>query len=106
MKARVIAAHGRQYLVELEDGQRVLAFPRGKKSEVACGDHVQISRASADQMVIERVETRRSLLYRSNEIRQKLIEQYEQSEQKILEAQTIVEDQFGLFEEMAKDMKK
>ena len=73
MKARVIAAHGRQYLVELEDGQRVLAFPRGKKSEVACGDHVQISRASADQMVIERVETRRSLLYRSNEIRQKLI---------------------------------
>lgn len=40
------------------------------------------------------------------EIRQKLIEQYEQSEQKILEAQTIVEDQFGLFEEMAKDVKK
>ncbi len=40
------------------------------------------------------------------EIRQKLIEQYEQSEQKMLEAQSIVEDQFDLFEAMAKDVEK
>ena len=40
------------------------------------------------------------------EIRQKLIEQYEESEQKILEAQSIVEDQFDLFESMAKDFEK
>lgn len=40
------------------------------------------------------------------EIRQKLIEQYEESEQKMLEAQSIVEDQFDLFEAMAKDIEK
>lgn len=40
------------------------------------------------------------------EIRQRLLEQYEESEQKILEAQSIVEDQFDLFESMAKDFEK
>lgn len=40
------------------------------------------------------------------EIRQKLLEQYEQSEQKMLEAQSIVEDQFDIFESMAKDIEK
>lgn len=40
------------------------------------------------------------------EIRQKLVEQYEHSEQKMLEAQSIVEDQFDIFESMAKDIEK
>lgn len=40
------------------------------------------------------------------EIKQKIIEQYEQSEQKILEAQALVEDQFSLFESMTMDLKK
>lgn len=73
MEGRVIAAHGRQYLVELPDGTRLPCFPRGKKSDVACGDLVDIERTSADQGVIEAVLPRCSLLYRSNEIRQKLI---------------------------------
>ena len=73
LDGRIIAAHGRQYIVELGYGSRLPCFPRGKKSEVAVGDRVGIARASADQGVIEVVETRRSLLYRSNEIRQKLI---------------------------------
>ena len=73
MHGRVVAAHGRQYLVELPDGSRLPCFPRGKKSEVACGDLVDLKRTSADQGVIEAIQPRRSLLYRSNEIRQKLI---------------------------------
>ena len=73
MQGRVVAAHGRQYLVELADGSRLPCFPRGKKSEVACGDQVDIKRTSADQGVIEAIQPRRSLLYRSNEVRQKLI---------------------------------
>jgi len=73
MRGRVIAAHGRQYLVELADGARLPCFPRGKKSEVACGDVVDLRRTSADQGVIEAIAPRQSLLYRSNEIRQKLI---------------------------------
>jgi len=66
----IVSAHGRQYLVELADGSTRLCFPRGKKSDLACGDHVQIA-ATGD--VIEKVDARRSLLYRSNEFRQKLI---------------------------------
>jgi ribosome biogenesis GTPase len=73
MEGRVVAAHGRQYIVELPDGSLLPCFPRGKKSEVACGDRVDIKRSSDDQGVIEAIQPRRSLLYRSNEIRQKLI---------------------------------
>ena len=73
MQGRVVAAHGRQYFVELADGEILPCFPRGKKSEIACGDMVEIARSSSDQGVIERIQPRRSLLYRSNEIRQKLI---------------------------------
>jgi ribosome biogenesis GTPase len=73
IEGRVVAAHGRQYVVELADGSLLPCFPRGKKSEVACGDRVDIKRTSDDQGVIEAIQPRRSLLYRSNEIRQKLI---------------------------------
>jgi len=73
MHGRVVAAHGRQYVVELDDGTLLPCFPRGKKSEVACGDRVDIQRTSDDQGVIEAIQPRTSLLYRSNEVRQKLI---------------------------------
>ena len=73
MEGRVIAAHGRHYVVELADGTRLPCFPRGKKSEVACGDRVAILQTSDDQGVIEAIQPRTSLLYRSNEIKQKLI---------------------------------
>lgn len=73
IEGRVIAAHGRQYVVELADGSLLPCFPRGKKSEVACGDRVDIKRTSDDQGVIEAIQPRTSLLYRSNEVRQKLI---------------------------------
>lgn len=73
MEGRVVAAHGRQYIVELADGSLLPCFPRGKKSEIACGDRVEIKRSSDDQGVVEAILPRTSLLYRSNEIRQKLI---------------------------------
>ncbi len=73
MEGRVIAAHGRQYVVELADGSLLPCFPRGKKSDVACGDRVDIEHTSSDQGVIEAIQPRTSLLYRSNEYKQKLI---------------------------------
>ncbi|KAF4513878.1 UNVERIFIED_CONTAM: hypothetical protein B566_EDAN017558 [Ephemera danica] len=73
MEGRVVAAHGRQYVVEISDGTLLPCFPRGKKSEVACGDQVALQRTAPDQGVIESILPRRSLLYRSNEVRQKLI---------------------------------
>ena len=69
----IIAAHGRQYRVELAEGEILSCFPRGKKSELACGDEVSIQRSGDGQGVIESIAPRRSLLYRSNAFRQKLI---------------------------------
>jgi len=78
---QVIAAFGRQYLVRVSDGSELPCLTRGKKSEVACGDIVQIKRTadastgdgSGAQGVIERIAPRRSLLHRSDPFREKLI---------------------------------
>jgi ribosome biogenesis GTPase len=73
LEGTVIAAHGRHYLVELPGGGALPCFPRGKKSDLACGDRVSIMRSGDTQGVIEAILPRRSLLYRSNAFRQKLI---------------------------------
>lgn len=69
----IVAAHGRQYRVELTSGETLLCFPRGKKSELACGDQVSVQRSGAAQGVIVSVAPRSTLLYRSNDFKQKLI---------------------------------
>lgn len=69
----VIAAFGRQYAVRLEDGRQLLCVPRAKKSEVACGDRVELALTSQDQGVIERIAERASLFYRADQWKEKLI---------------------------------
>ena len=73
LHGQVVASHGRHYVVELADHQIIRCFPRGKRSLLACGDAVEVVRIAADQGVIEAVDPRRSLLYRSDRYRQKLI---------------------------------
>ncbi len=68
----VIAAHGRRYRVELDSGAEIECMTRGKRSDVACGDRVNIAR-SGDGAVIESTAPRRTLFYRSDARRQKLI---------------------------------
>jgi ribosome biogenesis GTPase len=69
----VVAAFGRHYSVELADGELLECVPRGKKSEVACGDRVEIQRTADAQGVIENILPRHTLLYRSVAHREKLI---------------------------------
>ena len=73
LSGTIVAAHGRQYRVELTTGETLLCFPRGKKSELACGDRVSVQRSGDAQGVIVSVEPRHTLLYRSNDFKQKLI---------------------------------
>lgn len=69
---RVIAAYGRFFLVA--DGTaQVECVMRGKKGGVACGDRVRYQQTHAGSGVIEQVEDRDNLLYRSDEMRSKLI---------------------------------
>jgi ribosome biogenesis GTPase len=67
----VVAGHGRHCLVETPDGRRVICHPRGKKSQSVVGDHV-LWQPSQDEGTIEKVEERRNLFYRQDEIRTKL----------------------------------
>ena len=60
-------------MVELCNGELLPCLTHGKKSEVACGDIVEIQRISDAQGVIERILPRQTLLYRSDAYRQKLI---------------------------------
>jgi ribosome biogenesis GTPase len=73
LEGTIVAALGRHYEIELADRSRLTGFPLGKKSIFACGDHVALERASADQAQIIRHLPRSSLLYRSDAYRQKLI---------------------------------
>ena len=68
----VIAAHGRHYLVQADD-QRLQCVTRGKKSDVAVGDRVNLRQTSADQGVIESIQPRATLLYRSDQFKSKLL---------------------------------
>jgi len=51
------------------------------------------------------VEVMRAAKEAPEGIKQKILEQYEQAEQKMLEAQSIVEDQLHAFEAIANDLK-
>lgn len=70
---RIIAAFGRQYLVEMPDGAVLSCVIRGKKGGSVCGDRVSVQSVAAGQGVIEATLPRSSLLYRSDASRQKLI---------------------------------
>ncbi|HEY4696551.1 MAG TPA: ribosome small subunit-dependent GTPase A [Gallionella sp.] len=81
IQGQIVAAFGRQYLVRLADGSEMTCLTRGKKSEAACGDWVEVRRTdspanglmSGAQGVIERIAPRRSLLHRSDAFREKII---------------------------------
>lgn len=69
----VTAAHGRHYAVELSDGRLLHCYPRGRKNVYACGDVVDIEPSGDKQGIIRTLHPRRSLLYRSDRYRQKII---------------------------------
>ncbi len=66
----VVAGHGRHMLVETPEGRRLICHPRGKKNQAVVGDRV-LWQGSHDEGTIERIEERRNLFYRQDEIRTK-----------------------------------
>ena len=73
VRGQIVAAFGRQYLVEIANGEVLSCVLRGKKSGVVCGDQVQVKCTTVGQGVIEAISPRNTLIYRSNTIRKKLI---------------------------------
>jgi ribosome biogenesis GTPase / thiamine phosphate phosphatase len=69
-RALVVASHGRHFLVETPEGERLICHPRGKKSDAVVGDRV-LWQGSHDEGTIEKIEERRNLFYRQDEVRTK-----------------------------------
>ena len=74
---RIVAAYGREYEVRLEGRlgghHSLMCSPRGKKSLYACGDEVEVEASTETQGVITALRPRRSLLYRADAFKEKLI---------------------------------
>ncbi len=66
----MVAAHGRQVMVETPQGERVRCQTRGKKSELVVGDMVNWS-VTGDGGVVDSLQPRRNLLYRQDDWRTK-----------------------------------
>lgn len=81
INGQIVAAFGRQYLAKRPDGELLTCLTRGKRSDVVCGDYVELQRtgdastslAHIGQAVIDKVAERTSLLFRSDAFKQKLI---------------------------------
>lgn len=72
-QALVVGTYGKRYDVELADGRQIGCVTRGKKSDLACGDLVQIKLTDTSEGVVESTLPRKSLLYRSNAFRSKML---------------------------------
>lgn len=66
----IVANYGHHFLVETASSERLICHSRGKKSRGVVGDRVQWQ-ASQDEGTIEKIETRRNLFYRQDEVRTK-----------------------------------
>ena len=68
-----MADFGREFLVELADRRQIVCTRKGKRQDAACGDFVEVRMTGNAQGSIERVGTRRNLLYRSDQWREKML---------------------------------
>ena len=68
-----MAAYGRRYKVVLPNKKLISCVTRGKKTDLACGDVVSIILTDSTEGVVESVQPRSSLLYRSNAFKSKII---------------------------------
>ena len=67
----IVANYGRHFLVENAAGARLICHSRGKKSQGVVGDQV-LWQASQDEGTIEKIEPRRNLFYRQDDVRTKM----------------------------------
>jgi ribosome biogenesis GTPase len=73
LQGLVIASYGKRYDVETNDHTKISCVTRGKKTDLACGDIVNIRLTAKKEGVVESTEARTSLLYRSNAYKSKIL---------------------------------
>lgn len=73
VSGEVVAAFGRRVLANTDTHPAVACVLRGRKGGAVCGDQVEIQLTGTQEGVIETILPRRTLLYRSDAWREKLI---------------------------------
>src|ERR1700752_2511643 len=73
IEGRVVADFGREFLVEFADRRQVVCTRKGKRQDATCGAFVEVPLTGAAQAPLERVGTRRNLLYRAAQWREKTL---------------------------------
>ncbi|HEY5862439.1 MAG TPA: ribosome small subunit-dependent GTPase A [Casimicrobiaceae bacterium] len=68
----VVAAQRRHYMVALDHGALIECLLKGRTTQIACGDRVEVAQAP-EGCVIEAVAPRATLVYRSDAFNEKLI---------------------------------
>jgi ribosome biogenesis GTPase len=73
LQGTVVAAYGKRYQIELPDKKRISCVTRGKKTDLACGDRVNLQLTDKHEGVIDSTLPRQTLLYRSNAFKSKML---------------------------------
>src|SRR5258708_15291445 len=73
IEGRVVADFGREFLVEFADRRQIVCTRKGKRQDATCGDFVEVRLTGSAQGSIERVGTRRNLLFRSDQWSEKTL---------------------------------
>ena len=73
IEGRVVADFGREFLVEFADKRQIVCTRKGRRQDATCGDFVIVRMTGSAQGSIEKVGTRRNLLYRSDQWREKTL---------------------------------
>ena len=73
LQGLVVASYGKRFDIELSDKMRISCVTRGKKTDLACGDIVNIKLTDKREGVVESSLPRTSLLYRSNAFKSKIL---------------------------------
>ncbi|HXR56308.1 MAG TPA: ribosome small subunit-dependent GTPase A [Casimicrobiaceae bacterium] len=68
----VVAAHRRHYIVDLDGGDTIECVLKGRATTLACGDRVEVARDKGNGVIVA-LAPRRSLLYRSDAFKEKLV---------------------------------
>jgi ribosome biogenesis GTPase len=74
LQGTIVAAYGKRFQIELTEGKkRISCVTRGKKTDLACGDLVTIKLTDKHEGVVETTLPRKTLLYRSNAFKSKML---------------------------------
>ena len=73
LQGTIVSAYGKRFQVELPDNRRISCVTRAKRTDLTCGDIVTIKLTDKHEGVVETTLPRKTLLFRSNAFKSKML---------------------------------